>query len=47
MAIGGTTIGPVSEDVRDRLKDYRDRQGHPHYEAALRELLQDRAEDNA
>lgn len=44
MVIGGTTVGPIEEDLRDQLKDYRDREGHDNYNAALRALLQ--KEDN-
>jgi len=42
MAIGGTTIGPVREDVRDRLKELRDRDGHPNYNATLEALLEEK-----
>jgi len=40
MAVGGTTVGPLDEEIRDRLKNYRDREGHDNYNAALRALLQ-------
>ncbi|WP_156224491.1 hypothetical protein [Haloferax gibbonsii] len=42
MAIGGTTVGPVEEKIRDRLKDLRDREGHPNYNETLRALLDER-----
>lgn len=41
MPIAGTTIGPVTPDTRDRLADYRDTEGHPHYEAAINALLEE------
>lgn len=41
MSVGGTTVGPLTEETRDRLKEYRDRQGHPNYEKALRALLEE------
>lgn len=41
MAVGGTTIGPLSEETRDLVKEYRDREGYPNYETALRSLLED------
>jgi hypothetical protein len=40
MPVGGTTVGPVAESVRDRLKDYRDAEGHPNYNSALQDLLE-------
>lgn len=42
MAVGGTTVGPLTEETRDRLADYRDREGYPNYEEALRSLLENR-----
>lgn len=39
-----TTIGPVHTSVRDRFADYRDREGHSSYNAALQSLL-DEQED--
>jgi len=39
MTVGGTTIGPVTEQTRDRVADYRDSKGLPNYEAALQSLL--------
>jgi hypothetical protein len=42
-AIGGTTVGPLKADTRDRLAAYRDREGHEHYQAAITALL-DQAE---
>lgn len=39
MTIGGTTVGPLSPSVRDRLAEYRDQEGHPNYNAALEALL--------
>lgn len=44
MAIGATTVGPVEEELRDRLKDYRDQNGLPNYDAALRHLLAEAGE---
>jgi len=42
MAVGGvTTVGPVTEETRDALAEYRDREGYPNYEEALRSLLDD------
>lgn len=43
MAIGGTTIGPIEPELRDKIAEFRDREGHPHYNAAL-EALYERAE---
>lgn len=39
MAVGGTTVGPLDPKVRDRLADYRDREGFPNYNSALQSLL--------
>ena len=39
MPVGGTTVGPLESEVRDQLADYRDREGHPNYNEALRSLL--------
>lgn len=39
MAVGGTTVGPLEGEVRDELADFRDREGHPNYNEALRDLL--------
>ncbi|WP_251341969.1 hypothetical protein [Haloplanus halophilus] len=39
MAVGGTTVGPLESEIRDRLADYRDEHGHPNYNEALRSLL--------
>jgi len=49
MAVGEiTTVGPVHEDTRDRLKQFRDRNDLPNYDSALRELLDaTTGEDNA
>jgi hypothetical protein len=41
MATTGTTVGPLEERVRDRLKEYRDREGHPNYNVALDCLLRE------
>jgi len=35
-----TTVGPVEEEVRDRLKEYRDREDHQNYNRALADLLE-------
>lgn len=40
MAIGGTTVGPLEPTVRDRLAEYRDREGFPNYNEALQALLE-------
>lgn len=37
--VGGTTVGPVEPELRDRLAEYRDEHGHPNYNEALRSLL--------
>lgn len=39
MAVGVTSVGPLEPEVRDQLADYRDREGYPNYNAALRSLL--------
>lgn len=40
MAVGRTTtVGPLEEDVRERLKEFRDESGFPNYNAALDALL--------
>jgi len=39
MPVGGTTVGPVTEDVRDRLREYRDREGFSNYNEAVDDLL--------
>lgn len=39
MPIGGTTVGPLDPDVRDRLADYRDREGFSNYNEAVENLL--------
>ena len=44
MAIGGTTVGPLEEETRDRLKNYRDEEGHGNYDQALNSLLDEVAE---
>jgi len=35
-----TSVGPLTPETRDRVKAYRDDTGQPHYEAALKKLLQ-------
>jgi len=40
MVVGGTTIGPRDPEVRDRLAESRDAEGHPNYNEALRALLE-------
>lgn len=42
MAIGGTTIGPLTEKTRDLVKEYRDREGYSTYEETLRAVFDDR-----
>lgn len=39
MAVGGTTVGPLEEEVRDDLADFRDREGYANYNEALQALL--------
>lgn len=39
MAIGGTTVGPLEPETRDKLAEYRDREGFANYNEALRSLL--------
>lgn len=39
MTIGGTTVGPLTEDVRDRLAAYRDRENFSNYNEAVDDLL--------
>lgn len=39
MPVGGTTIGPVDPEVRDRLAKYRDREGFRNYNEAIETLL--------
>jgi hypothetical protein len=36
-----TSIGPVAKTVRDEFADYRDRNDHPNYNAALEALLEE------
>lgn len=40
MAVGATTVGPLDPETRDLLADYRDREGFPNYNEALRSLLE-------
>lgn len=40
MAVGGTTVGPIEPEVRDRLAEYRDREGYANYNETLRALLE-------
>jgi len=44
MAIGGTTIGPITPETRDRIKEFRDRTDQPNYNAALQTLLEEATE---
>lgn len=44
MAIGGTTVGPLEPEIRDELAAYRDREGYPNYNEALRALLENKGE---
>ena len=39
MPIGGTTVGPLEPEVRDRLAEYRDREGFRNYNEAVENLL--------
>jgi hypothetical protein len=36
-----TSIGPVATSVRDEFAEYRDRNDHPNYNAALSALLEE------
>lgn len=40
MSLGTTSVGPVEDTVRDRLKAYRDEGDHPNYNEALKALLE-------
>jgi hypothetical protein len=42
MTVGGTTVGPLTEEVRDRLAEYRDREGFSNYNEAVDDLLKNR-----
>lgn len=33
------SIGPLEPDVRDKVAEYRDREGHPNYNEAVQDLL--------
>jgi hypothetical protein len=39
MPVGGTTVGPLTEEVRDRLREYRDREDFSNYNEAVDDLL--------
>jgi hypothetical protein len=39
MPIGGTTIGPIAPELRDRIAEYRDREGYANYNEALEALI--------
>jgi hypothetical protein len=45
MPVSGTTVGPVTPETRDRLKEFRDQRDQPNYNAALRTLLEAATED--
>jgi hypothetical protein len=45
VSLSVTSVGPVTPELRDRLAEYRDEQGHPNYNAALRDLLDAAEED--
>jgi len=47
MAIGATTVGPITPENRDRLKRYRDEEGHSDYNSALSALLDEAAEETS
>lgn len=40
MAIGATTVGPIREETRDRLKSIRDEEGYGSYEETLTALAE-------
>lgn len=40
MPIAGTTVGPLRPETQDKLRTYRDGEGHPHYQAAIEALLE-------
>lgn len=45
MPVSGTTVGPITPETRDRIKEFRDRTDQPNYNAALRTLLEEATED--
>jgi hypothetical protein len=45
MPTRGTTVGPITPETRDRIKDFRDQKDQPNYDAALRTLLEEATED--
>ena len=40
MPVGGTTIGPLEPETRDRLAEYRGQEGLLNYNAAVQSLLE-------
>lgn len=42
MAVNVATVGPLDPTVRDRLAEYRDREGFSNYNEALQALLEDK-----
>jgi hypothetical protein len=41
MPTEGTTVGPLTPETRNRIRDFRDKRDHPNYDAALRTLLEE------
>jgi len=41
MPVAGTTVGPLEEETRDRLKRLRDEEGYSNYNETLLALLDD------
>lgn len=44
MTMGIASVGPVEAEVRDRVAEYRDEQGLPNYNEALKALLEEAAD---
>lgn len=40
MPIGGTTIGPVDEETRNRVREFKQKEGFKSYNEALQSLLE-------
>lgn len=45
MPISRATVGPLSNEVRDAIAEYRDREGYPNYNEAMKGLLEDAYRD--
>jgi len=46
MVVGGTTVGPLTSETRDRLAAFRDDQGLPNYDQAINTLLDAHTNDD-